>query len=78
MIVCFIVDFTVPAYLRVKLKKREKIDKYLDLAREQEKLWKMKVTAIPIIIGTFGTVTKVQGLKNLESRGRVETFQTTA
>ena len=35
----------------------EKKDKYHDLARELKKLWNMKVTIIPIVIGAFGTVT---------------------
>ncbi len=38
---CKIVDFAVPAEHRIKLKEREKKDKYLDLARELEKLWNM-------------------------------------
>ena len=42
----------------MKLKEYEKRDKYLDLARELKKLWNMKVTIIPIVIGAFGTVTK--------------------
>ena len=77
---CLIVDLAVPAYYRVKLKENEKKDKYLDLARELKKLWNMKATVIPIVIGTLGTVTKglVQGLEVLEKRGRVETIQTTA
>ena len=77
---CKIVDFAVPANSRIKLKECEKKDKYLDLARESKKLWKMKVTIIPIVIGAFGTVTKglVKGLDDLEVGGRVETFQTTA
>ena len=33
-------------------------DKYLELARELKKLWSMKVTIIPIMIGAFDTVTK--------------------
>ena len=55
-------------------------DKYLDLARELKKLWNMKVTIIPIVIGAFGTVTKVllKGLEDLEVGDRVETIQTTA
>ena len=58
----------------------ENKDKYLDLARELKKLWNMKVTVIPIVIGAFGTVTKglVKGLKDLKIRERVETIQTTA
>ena len=45
-----------------------------------KKLWNMKVTIIPIVIGAFGTVTKrlVKGLEDLKIGGRVETIQTTA
>ena len=40
----------------------------------------MKVTIIPIVIGTFGTVTKglLKGLEDLVVGDRVETIQTTA
>ena len=43
---------------RIKLKEREKKHKYLDHARELKKLWNMKVTIIPIVIGAFDTVNK--------------------
>ena len=78
--ICKIVDFAVLADHRIKLKECEKKDKYLDLARELKKLWNMKVTIIPIVIGASGTVTKglLKGLEDLEIRGRVETIQTTA
>ena len=60
--------------------KCEKRHKYLHLARQLEKLWNMKVTIIPIVIGVFGTVTKglMKGLEDLEVGGRVEIIQTTA
>ena len=76
---CKIVDFTVPADHRIKLKEYEKKDKYLDLARELKKLWNMQVTIIPIVIGAFGTVTKglLKGLEDWEVGRRVETIQTT-
>ena len=40
----------------------------------------MNVTIIPIVIGSFGIITKglLKGLENLEVGGRVETIQTTA
>ena len=38
---CRIVDFAVLVGYRVKLKECEKRDKYLDLAKEQKKLWNM-------------------------------------
>ena len=72
--------FAVLADHRIKLKECEKRDKYLDLARELKKLWNMKVTIIPIVIGAFGTVTKglLKGQEDLEVGDRVETIQTTA
>ena len=40
----------------------------------------MKVTIVPIVIGSFGTVIKgfLNGPEDLEVGGRVETIQTTA
>ena len=40
----------------------------------------MKVTIVPIVVGTLGTVTKrlLKGLEDLEVGGRGETIQTTA
>ena len=80
MKICKVVDFAVPADHRIKLKESEKRDKYLDLARELKKLWNMKVTIIPVVIGAFGTVTKglLKGPEDLEVGGRVETIKTTA
>ena len=77
--ICKIADFAVPADDRIKLKEREKKNKYLDLARELKKLWNMMVTIIPILIGAFGTVTKglLKGLEDLEVGEQVETIQTT-
>ena len=62
------------------LKEREKKDKYFDFAKELKKLWNIKVTIIPIVIGAFGSITKglLKGLEDLEFGGRIETIQTTA
>ena len=75
---CLLVDFAVPADHRVKIKESEKINKYIDLARELRKLWNMKV--VPIVIGVLGTVPKSleKNLGELEVRGRIETIQSTA
>ena len=48
-------DFAVPADPRIKLKRSKMKDKYQDLARELKKLWNIKTTIIPIVIGVFGT-----------------------
>ena len=72
---CKPVVFAVPSDHRIKLKECEKKDKYLNLAWELKKLWNVKVTIIPIVIGAFGIVTKesLKGLEDLEFGGRVET-----
>ena len=77
--ICRIVDFAVPVDHRINLKECEKKDKYLDLAREFEKLWNMKMMSVPIVIGAFGTIAKglSKGLENLEVGERVETIQMT-
>ena len=56
--ICKTPDFAVPADYRINLKESESKDKYLDLARELKKLWNMKVTIVPIVIGALGTITK--------------------
>ena len=78
--ICKIVDFAVPADHRINLKESEKKDKYFDFPRELKKLWNMKVTIVPIVIGALGTITKglLKGLEDLEVGRRVETIQTTS
>ena len=77
---CRIVDFAVPADHREKLKESKKKDKYLGLTWELKKLWNMKVTFIPFVIGAVDTVTEglEKGLEDLEIRGWIETIQTKA
>ena len=67
-----IMDFTVPADHRVKLKESKKRGNYLDLATElKKKKWNMKVTVIPVVTGALVTIPKglVQKLEKLEIRG---------
>ena len=78
---CKIMDFSVSANHRIKLKVSRKKVKYQDLARElkKNKLWNMKVTILPIVIGSIGTATKglLKVLENLEVGERSETIPTT-
>ena len=68
-----IVDFVVSTDHWGKLKESEKKDKYLDLARELKKLWNMKVTMRPIVIGALGSHQRFgRGLEDLEIRRQVE------
>ena len=71
--ICKIVDFAVPADHKINLKESEKKDKYPDLAREIKKLWNMKVTIVPMVIGALGTMNKglLKALEDLEVGGRL-------
>ena len=66
---CKFADFAVPADHSIKLKESE-----------LKKLWNMKVTTLPIVVGALGTVTKglLKGLEALGVGGRMETIQITA
>ena len=77
---CKIVVFAVPADHRLILKEREKNDNISTLLGDRKKLWNMKVTFIPIIIGALGTVIKglIKRLEDLKIKRLVGTTQTTA
>ena len=73
-------DFIVSADHRVKTKKMKRV-KYTEHARELKKLCNIKVTVIPIVVGTLGTIPKdfgKEGQEELEIGGGAETIQTTA
>ena len=76
---CWIVEFTILVDHGVKIRKNKKRDKYLDLAREQKKLWNMKVAVIPIVIHALGMVFKglLRRLEELATGGCGKTIQTT-
>ena len=55
---CKIIDFVIPYDTRVDVKEVEKIEKYLNLAREVKKVWNMKVIVVPLVVGALGTLAK--------------------
>ena len=53
------VELTIPTDHKVKVNGSEKRDEYCDLANELKKLWNLKTTIMPNIIGVLGTIPKV-------------------
>ena len=54
---CLIIDLACPFDRRVGGKTKEKIDKYQDLKREVQRLWKCReVKIVPVVIGALGTL----------------------
>ena len=52
----YIVDFAVPMDHHFKEKEVEKIDKYMDLAAEVRRQFRVKTMIVPIVLGALGTV----------------------
>ena len=55
---CLIIDVSVPMDNNVQGKQAEKLLKYKDLQIEISRVWNVKTTVIPIIIGAHGTIGK--------------------
>ena len=55
------IDMNIPSERNVSIKEVEKLSKYKDLEIEVTKMWKMKTSTVPIVVGTLGLVKK--GLK---------------
>ena len=52
-----IIDIAVPNDRNCKAKEQEKIEKYQDLRLEMQKLWNVKATVVPVVIGALGSHT---------------------
>ena len=53
---CLLIDMTVPSDRNVSLKEYEKVSKYEDLEIELQKMWNLKTTVIPVVIGALGMI----------------------
>ena len=62
------VDFALLKDHRMKMKKGEKLNKYVDFSRKLTKLWNTKVTVIPIAVGPLETIPESleKGLSELD------------
>ena len=58
---CKTIDFAVPADSRIEEKEKDKIEKYQGLGRELQKIWNVKVTIIPLVVGSLGGIPKQFG-----------------
>ena len=55
---CLLIDMSVPTDKNVSAKVFEKLSKYKDLEIEIEKMWQLKTTIIPVVVGALGLIKK--------------------
>ena len=53
---CKLTGFTFPMDINISAKEFEKLSKYRDLQIEVEKMWWLKTSKTPIVVGTLGLV----------------------
>ena len=53
-----IVDIAVPGDSNILQKETEKCEKYQDLAREIQRIWKSRTKVVPVVVGALGSVLK--------------------
>ena len=51
------IDVAIPSDSNIKKKEHEKIEKYQGLKEELERMWGVKATVVPVVIGALGAVT---------------------
>ena len=76
-----VIDFAVPAVpadQRVEISQQTKTESYQDLKRELQKLWNLKTSLVPIVIGALGTIPKSleKHLNELNAKVNISQMQT--
>ena len=55
---CIMIDMSIPSKRNVSIKEVEKLSKYKDLENEITKMWEMKTSTVPVVVGALGLIKK--------------------
>ena len=55
---CLLIDMTIPLDTNTSVKTTEKLTKYKDLEIEVERMWGLKTTTVPVVMGALSTIKK--------------------
>jgi hypothetical protein len=77
---CTLIAVAIPGDRNMIKKEAEKILKYKDLTTEIQRMWNVKTTVIPVIVGATGTISKSfrKYLSNIPGNHEVKELQKTA
>ncbi|XP_063585357.1 uncharacterized protein LOC134762740 [Penaeus indicus] len=70
---CLLIDTSVPCDQNIAHKEFDKLSKYKDLEIEIQKMWSLKATTVPVIVGALGMIKK-QTQKHLDKIPAVEMY----
>jgi len=77
---CTLIDVEIPADRNVVQKEGEKKLKYKSLCIEIQRMWNLKCTILPVIIGATGIVTRSlrKNLETIPGKHSIDSLQKTA
>ena len=77
---CTLIDVAIPADRNVVQKEAEKKLKYKRLCIEIQRMWNLKCTIVPVIIGATGIVTRSlkKNLETIPGKHSIDSLQKTA
>ena len=55
---CLLIDIPTPLDSKTSVKTKEKLNKYKDSEIEVERMWGLKTTTVPLVLGARGTIKK--------------------
>ena len=53
---CLLIDMSIPTEKNTSVKVTERLSKYKDLEIEVQRMWRVKATTIPVVIGILGLI----------------------
>ena len=53
---CLLIDMSIPTEKNTSVKVTERLSKYKDLEIEVQRMWGVKATTIPVVIGILGVI----------------------
>jgi len=77
---CTLIDVAIPADRNVVQKEAEKKLKYNSLCIKMQRMWNLKCTTVPVIIGATGIVTRSlkKNLETVAGKHSIDSLQKTA
>ena len=66
---CLLINMSIPTEKKTSVKVTEKLSRYKDLEIEIERMWGMKATTIPVVIGTLGL--KKRAWRNTPNKSQI-------